>query len=160
MTCYDKALSLLSSREHTAKELSEKLARKGFPRSEIETAVRRLENEGALSERRYVECFVRSRMRRNPEGRSILALRLAEKGSPREVFLPYLDEFFDSGEHIPYVKAELEKQARLKGKRKALLSLMKKGFGKSFLEALAKDIPDKDMLCEVDVDEVEYPDVE
>ena len=42
MTAYEKALSLLAMREHTKKELKEKLRNKGFKDNEIEDALAEL----------------------------------------------------------------------------------------------------------------------
>ncbi len=42
MTCYDKALSLLSIREHTEAELRNKLIAKGFLQKEIDEAIKKL----------------------------------------------------------------------------------------------------------------------
>ena len=69
MDAYDRALRLLSQREHTEKEIRRKLSEKGCGREEIDSAVSRLIAEGSLSEERFAESFIRSRLRRNPEGR-------------------------------------------------------------------------------------------
>lgn len=140
MNCYDKAVSLLAMREHTEIELTRKLSDKGYSRSEIGMVIDRLKKENYLSEERFVENFVRSRMRKAPEGKFLLGMRLADKGSPREVYAPYLDMFFENEEHVPYVRENLEKLIRLKGREKAKLTLMKKGFRESLLEALMRDI--------------------
>ena len=49
-TAYDKALYLLSMREHTEKELRKKLSDKGYQKAEIDDAVGKLIAEGSLSE--------------------------------------------------------------------------------------------------------------
>ena len=67
MNAYDKALSLLAMREHTAKEITRKLLEKGYERGDIESAVSRLETEGAISNKRYVESYLRSRARKGGE---------------------------------------------------------------------------------------------
>ena len=144
MECYDKAVYLLSMREHTEKELRNKLIQKGFSGKDIEETVERLLKENYLSEERFVECFIRSRMRKSPEGKYILGMRLNEKGSPREVYSPYLDMFFENEEHVPFVRDSLEKLMRMKGREKAKLTLMKKGFRESLLEALIREIESED----------------
>ena len=144
MECYDKAVYLLSMREHTEKELHDKLIQKGYSREATEEAIERLKKENYLSEERFVESFVRSRMRKSPEGKYILGMRLKEKGSPREVYSPYLDMFFENEEHVPFVKDNLEKLMRMKGREKAKLTLMKKGFRESLLEALIREIESED----------------
>ena len=64
MDAYDRALRLLSQREHTEKEIRRKLGEKGCGREEIDSAVSRLIAEGSLSEERFAESFIRSRLRR------------------------------------------------------------------------------------------------
>ena len=47
---YDKAIKLLSLREHTEKELRAKLEDKGFSGEDIDSTIERLKTEGYLSE--------------------------------------------------------------------------------------------------------------
>ena len=79
MDAYDRALKLLSMREHTEKELRKKLSDKGYPKAEIDDAVGKLIAEGSLSEKRFAEAYIRSRLRKSPEGKEMLRLRLREK---------------------------------------------------------------------------------
>ena len=92
---YDKAIKLLSLREHTEKELRAKLDDKGFSGEDIDSTLERLKTEGYLSEERFASAFIRSRLRKNPEGRPILLSRLSEKGSPRDIAVAALDEAWE-----------------------------------------------------------------
>ena len=74
MDAYDRALKLLAMREHSVKELKNKLVSKGYGKEEIEDAVQMLIGEGSLSDKRFAYAFVRSRLRRNPEGMHVLLL--------------------------------------------------------------------------------------
>ena len=58
------ALGLLARREHAARELIIKLVGRGMPESEAEGLVNELVRRGLQSETRFVEEFVRSRIRR------------------------------------------------------------------------------------------------
>ena len=78
MSAYDRALSLLAVREHTEHEIRQKLREKGCSPDDIDDAVTRLLREHAISEERFIEVFVRSRMRKSPEGKYILSQRLDE----------------------------------------------------------------------------------
>ena len=51
MDAYDRALKLLAMREHSVKELKNKLVSKGYGKEEIEDAVQMLIGEGSLSDR-------------------------------------------------------------------------------------------------------------
>ena len=72
MEAYDKAVSLLAMREHTEKEIREKLSARSFSPEDIDSAIGRLRREGLLSEERFAEVFIRSRLRKLPEGRALL----------------------------------------------------------------------------------------
>ncbi len=58
------AYRYLTRREHSCKELKEKLARKGVPCSVISVALDELVNEGLQSDQRFCEMFTRSRVSR------------------------------------------------------------------------------------------------
>ena len=70
MKAYDKALSLLAVREHTAKEIREKLLKRGYGDDEVDEAISHLLEEGAIDDARYVESYVRSRIRKGGESDS------------------------------------------------------------------------------------------
>ncbi|MCG2634900.1 MAG: recombination regulator RecX [Gammaproteobacteria bacterium] len=73
------AIKLLSRREHSSKELMDKLARKGHRGPEIAALIAELAADGWQSDRRFAEAFTRERVRR---GRGPLRLRseLRERG--------------------------------------------------------------------------------
>ena len=96
MNAYDKALFYLSSREHTEKEIKTKLRGKGYPESEIADAISKLRDADYLSDERYAEVYLYSRMRKNPEGEYLLVMRLVEKGVDKSIASRIVGEFFDS----------------------------------------------------------------
>jgi len=55
------ALNLLARREHTRLELSQKLTRRGAPGEWVDSVLEQLQEEGLLSEARYLESMVRTR---------------------------------------------------------------------------------------------------
>ena len=59
-----RALGLLSRREHSRAELLAKLVRSGHGRTEAERAVEDLGNRGLVSDSRFAEAFIRSRVER------------------------------------------------------------------------------------------------
>ena len=83
--CYNKALLLLSLREHTALELKQKLLLKKFEPTIINKVLIDLKEEGSLNEERFAASFVDSRLRRTAEGKAIMRIRLLRKGVPSEV---------------------------------------------------------------------------
>ncbi len=73
------ALGLLARREHAARELIIKLVGRGMPESEAEGLVNELARRGLQSETRFVEEFVRSRIRRGA-GPVKICVELRERG--------------------------------------------------------------------------------
>ena len=59
-----RALGLLARREHSRAELLAKLVRSGHGRDEAERAVENLGNRGLVSDSRFAEAFIRSRVER------------------------------------------------------------------------------------------------
>ncbi len=120
MSAYEKGLYLLSIREHSKSELREKLLSKGFDEKETEDAIVTLSTEGALSDERYASSFIRSRLRKSPEGRSLLLSRLMMKGVEKETAERALSRVWEEGEYIEPLRKALNKY----GKEK----MLKKGF--------------------------------
>jgi len=61
---YNKALDILSRREHSASELKLKLLKKFEAISEIETVIVRLEKNNLLNDFRFAETYIRIRKRK------------------------------------------------------------------------------------------------
>lgn len=64
MDCRQKALDLLSRREHSCHELRLKLQKKAFDTDDIESLLSDLMREGLLSDARFCESYVRHRANR------------------------------------------------------------------------------------------------
>lgn len=62
VSAYDKALTLLVRREHSARELKAKLARRGMDAEESAAAVARLQSRDFQNDSRFGEMLVRSRL--------------------------------------------------------------------------------------------------
>lgn len=62
LTATQRALALLTRREHSRKELARKLASRGVDTTEVEAAVARLAGEGWQDDGRFAESLVRSRV--------------------------------------------------------------------------------------------------
>ena len=125
---YNKAISLLSGREHTEKELYSKLKTKGYKDEDISSSLTRLKKEGYLSEERFAEVFVRSRIRRSVEGKPLILMRLLEKGSPRDIASGILDEIWEEGEWKDSLRKELSLLEKKKGEEYAEGKMRQKGF--------------------------------
>ncbi|TFG64075.1 MAG: regulatory protein RecX [Spirochaetales bacterium] len=81
----ETALRLLAASEHSCRQLEGKLLRRGFPAAAAGETVRRLSEEGSLSDRRYAEEWIRGRLLRRPEGPGLLVAGLRNRGIAREL---------------------------------------------------------------------------
>ena len=100
----------------------------------------RLENEGYISEERFAEVFIRSRLKKNPEGYTLILCRLMEKGCSREIASRALDEAWENRLWLDPLKRELEALTRRKGEEYAVAKMRQKGFTNSEIrEAKEKD---------------------
>ncbi|SHG04366.1 regulatory protein RecX [Marinomonas polaris] len=88
---FDQALSLLSHREHSKKELATKLKTRGHEEEEISATIERLEEMNYLNDERFAEIFVRSRLSK-PLGASRIQQELIQKGINSELAKTALSE--------------------------------------------------------------------
>lgn len=128
MKAYDKALSLLAVREHTAKEIREKLLNRGYGDEEVDDAISRLLEEGAIDDARYVESYVRSRIRKGGESVRLMSLRLRERGVAKEALDVFVKKYGESPEYFEALKKNYGALLLKKGEEGAIRSLMNKGY--------------------------------
>lgn len=85
------AMDLLARREHSVLELQRKLRQRGAEPELIESELQKLQDEGLLSEQRYLESYIRSR---GLSGRGPVRIReeLARRGLNRQDIDCALDE--------------------------------------------------------------------
>ena len=83
------AMNLLSMREHSAKELQTKLAKKFEQTDWIISAVEKLKSEGLQSDQRFTEAFVAMRLRQG-KGALVIRMELKEKGISSSLIDEYL----------------------------------------------------------------------
>ncbi len=140
------ALGLLARREHSIQELSLKLAQRGISSDIITVTVESLQAERLLSEDRFVEQFVRSRIGRG-DGPVKIRAELAQRGidslrAEREMDnqAPDWGQLAEAqrrkrfGEEIPQAFEERVRQARF---------LQGKGFGMNDIRRVLKgDVED------------------
>lgn len=84
------AMNYLARREHSRRELEQKLARKEFDESEISAALDRLVEDDLLSDARFAESFVNARKQRGSGPLKIQA-ELKLRGVNEEIVSQYLD---------------------------------------------------------------------
>lgn len=96
-SAYDRGLDLLARRMHFAAELKTKLARRGYPESEVDGAVERLAERGFLNEQEAARMLVRS-LRRRGYGRRRLEHDLRRRGADEMAAGAALEEADDEDE--------------------------------------------------------------
>ncbi|GAB3385949.1 regulatory protein RecX [Lysobacter fragariae] len=91
-TATQRALGLLTRREHSRKELTRKLTSRGVDASEVEVAVAKLARDGWQSDGRFAESLVRARVA-GGYGPARIRAELATHGLERDAIAAALDTF-------------------------------------------------------------------
>lgn len=81
---HERAIALLARREHSRKQLSDKLLSRGFSTGHISAVLDELEGDGSLSDLRFAEEWLESRLRNAPRGDTAIRAALRERGVGRE----------------------------------------------------------------------------
>lgn len=126
---YDKAIKLLSMRQHTTGELQRKLKSRGFADADILPVLQRLEELKFLDDQRFAEIFVDNLKRYKTFGYYGIKAKLAARQVPSDIAARALKEFFSSDDELAVAKklaAKFEK--RDKRPDQIMRSLAGKGF--------------------------------
>ena len=127
MNVKEKALTYLAKREYSKKELETKLS-SFFTKEEIQETLIYLEEKNFLSDSRYCKAYISSRLRKTPEGKELIILRLKSKGIESSMARNEVNEYFseNASEINDIYSRYTEKILRLKGLEKGKLFLFKK----------------------------------
>lgn len=125
----DKALSLLSYRAHSRKELADKLKRKtSCSEEELLSVLGRLEELGILNDENYAASVVRHAASKG-YGKSRAVAELARRGIPKELWDDALSEMPESDETLDrLVQAKLHDPQDWDEVRKVSSSLIRRGY--------------------------------
>ncbi len=85
------AMNLLALREHSARELKDKLGRKFDSAELIDAAIAGLIEQGLQSDERFTQAFVAMRQRQG-KGSLIIRMELREKGVASELIAHFVDD--------------------------------------------------------------------
>lgn len=80
ITVLQKAVDLLSRREHSIQELRLKLKKRDYDQSVVEQVISTLRHKGYLDDARFAAMWIRSRLRKKPESSFALKAGLMNKG--------------------------------------------------------------------------------
>ncbi len=138
-----RALDLLARREHAVAELTRKLIEKGFDEIFVHEALSALVDDGLLSDARYAESYVRSRM-----GKGFGPVRIREELRQRGVASVLVSDYVDFQDRCWIESARAAWQKRFGGKfpedikarAKQLQFLQYRGFTTEQTKHIFKDL--------------------
>ncbi|MBF0384676.1 MAG: regulatory protein RecX [Candidatus Omnitrophica bacterium] len=108
------ALRSLKYRLRSEKELSDKLAQKGFSVEIIKLTLKRLKEIGLLDDRKFADAVISSRLKR-PFGKNRIRLELVKKGVDKEIIDEEMEILSDGYDELSVV-IELARKRALKYK--------------------------------------------
>lgn len=146
---YNCAVSLLSRRDHSKKELFTKLKEKGYSKG-AQAAIERLEAGGYVDDERFCRLYAAELVRHKGYGKRRVEQELYRKGIDRDTVYNVLEEIsFDNNTLIDIIKRRyLDKMTDEKGRQKAFNALMRLGYSYGEIRDALRDI-DEEITCEV-----------
>ncbi len=124
------AILLLTRREHSRFELTNKLLVKGYESSQIDQVLDQLEAESLLSDRRFTECYIRSRASKG-YGPYRINMELRERRVDEQIISEFLYHDWDWHEQVVEVcrkRFGAEPATDLKARAKQQRFLQYRGF--------------------------------
>ena len=141
-----RALDLLTRREHSRKELGRKLRAHGADSVEVEAAIEKLTAAGWQDDARFAELLVRSRAGAG-QGPIRIRAELATHGLGREEIAAALDAY--EGDWSANARDLLRRRCGVipatdrQARHKAVELLMRRGFGEEHIRAATRPDPDE-----------------
>lgn len=148
---YNYAVSLLSRRDHTVKEIKDKLKQKGYGQYASATVLK-LSEQGYLSDERFAQMYVRELINLKKYGRKRIVQELMRKGVERDIIEAALEETEIPDDALREIidrkyKRFLDTE---KGVQKTVNALLRLGYSYGEIRDALKDTADAEDLCEVD----------
>lgn len=142
--CKDKAMWLISFRDHSRRELLDKL-RKDYPEDVAEAAVDRLEELGLIDDERYARRYTADLVNLKHLSERGIRQKLREKGIDRDLIDEILEETaVDEDEQIRMIieKKYASKLGDEKIRRRAVAALQRLGFGYQSIKSVLNEYTD------------------
>ncbi len=142
--CEKKAIELLSRREHSSFELTNKLKQRKFSQSEIDKTLTYLREKNYLNDKRFTESFILSRLRKKPEGMAMILQRLLQKGISYSVSQEIYNNIIDEETKNSIIQKAYEKSVvKCNGNQEKLINYMQRlGFTYSEVKRIIEDNSD------------------
>ncbi len=136
-------MDLLSRREHAVAELRRKLIEKGFDELSVDEALAGLVADGLLSDARYAESYVRSRMNRG-FGPVRIREELRQRGVANELIgdcIAFQDQhWIEAARGARQKRFGSELPTEMKARAKQLKFLQYRGFTSDQIKHIFKDV--------------------
>ena len=138
---YNYAVSLLSRRDHSERELMTKLSQKGYIDG-AEEAIRKLRDGGYVSDERFARLYVRELQTFKKYGKIRIEQELYRKGVDREIIRQVLEETeFDESELVSLIERKYGRYlSDEKGVAKTINGLLRMGYSYSEIRNALKEI--------------------
>ena len=137
--CRKKGLDLLARREHSRFELLVKLKQRKFSTFAINNTLEYLVNKNYLSETRFCESFINSRLKKG-EGKFLILQRLQQKGVSLNFSKKIYEENVSREDEISScIKAFDKIKSKTEEKEYIQLKLQKKGFSSSIIREVFEE---------------------
>ena len=131
------AMRLLTRREHSSLELKQKLVYKGFDSTLVDTLIQDLRLEGLLSDERFAESYMRSRISRG-YGPARIRQELRQRGTNDEIIeATVIDndtQWFELARSVRQKKFGMDVPQNLKDKLKQQQFLQYRGFSQQHMK--------------------------
>lgn len=147
---YNYAVSLLSRRDHSEKELRDKLLLKGY-RDGADEAIDKLKAGGYVSDERFARLYVRELQTLKKYGKRRIEQELYRKGVDRDIIRHVLDETdFDESELVTLIERKYGRYlGDEKGIQKTVNSLLRMGYSYGEIRDALKSIKENAEFDEV-----------
>jgi len=136
------AMNLLAMREHSVKELKEKLTKKFKQPVDIDEVVAKLISDGLQSDERFTEAYIKMRQR---QGKGAIAIKqeLKVRGVTEDIINHYLNEVQNWGElalQVYFKKFGCEDSTNINEKAKRIRFLAARGFSADQIQYVFKQL--------------------
>lgn len=148
---YNCAVSLLSRRDHTVKEIRDKLMHKGYGQY-ADSATEKLSEQGYLSDERFAYMYARELINLKNYGKKRIVQELIRKGVSRDIIDDVLSEAeipddrlreLIERKYMRYLDTE-------KGVQKTVNALLRLGYSYAEIRDVLREIAENEELFEVD----------
>ncbi len=128
---YQHALRILGARDHSRRELRQKLRRLGFGPAAIDAVIEKLMDQNYIDDHVFAANYVNARMKRSPRSRRLLAQELKRKGIREDQIQAALKPVDERQMALACIHRKRRRWRRFEGpqrRMKMLAHLSSKGF--------------------------------